>query len=408
MLDTIKKVDVEDGNDIYEPLGSVKNYSSKPIYDNKVEDFDFEFTQPVDAYTNDDVSLDGKYVDENGRSFDANYYYSSDGTYNVEYKDGFKDIKVKFQVDGTMMNLESDYRDSISNTSVKEITNYDVDGSTVKNTYNDDKLVKNEIISRDGTITTTSYSGDVVTREKTINPDGSCIENIYGKDESSGKTVITKDANGNEVKTQFDFSGQKTEEEFKNESGITTEVRSYSNGNLSRVVLNDEFGDMIEDRSYKEGKINEINLSDGRIFNYDENGKLKTLKVRDKFNVQYENGKIRRIIGDNNIDVRYNGDGSLYSVLFDDAEAHKSNISFNVEKGRNTIGQDTSGQKVSGIIKEIVFSKEADGTPSNLIVSTDGQIVSGSVKTDKIDVDVSGLENYLSSFDSYADGYKSV
>ena len=406
MVDTIRKVDVEDDNFIHETFSSAKNYSSKPIYDNKVEDFDFEFTQPVDAYTNDDVSLDGKYVDENGRSFDADYYYSSDGTYNVEYKDGFKDIKVKFQVDGTMMNLESDYRDSISNTNIKEITNYDVDGSTVKNTYNDDKLVKNEIISRDGTITTTSYSGDAVTREKIINPDGACIETIYGKGESSGKDVITKDTNGNEVRTKFD-NNQKIQEEFKNESGITTEIRNYNNGNLDSVILNDEFGDMIEQRIYKEDKIREVNLFDGRVFNYDENGNLKSLKVGDNFTIQYENGKIRKISGDNNIDVRYNDDGSLYSVLFDDAEARRSNISFSVEKNKYLNGS-TSSNIINGTIKEIVFSKDVDGTTSNLIVSTDDKILSVSSRTDEVNIDVSGLEKYLSSFESYADGYKSV
>ena len=64
---------------------------------NDVEILDF-----FDEDVHDDVILKGKYVDENGNSFPAEYYYDSYGSYNARYNDGNKDIYVKFNVDGSI------------------------------------------------------------------------------------------------------------------------------------------------------------------------------------------------------------------------------------------------------------------------------------------------------------------
>jgi len=60
-------------------------------------------------FSDDDLSLNGKYVDENGNSFSAEYYYDSDGTYNTKYRDGNKNVNVKFNVDGSMRSTEFVY-----------------------------------------------------------------------------------------------------------------------------------------------------------------------------------------------------------------------------------------------------------------------------------------------------------
>lgn len=412
MPNAIKNVELENiGN--YNAGTSARNFSSNSITHNGIEDFDFDLfgntskTTGVDL--NGGIKLEGKYVDGSGKSFDADYYYSTDGTYNVSYKDGDKDVQIKFHVDGSKMNSEVSYKDS-SKCEIKEITSYDASGGNRESIYNDGKLTSTKVTSRDGTVTTSKYSGNRVTSEKIVNPDGSWQETIYGKNENSGKDVITKEVNGNEIRAKYDFTGQKTQEEFKNSSGVTTEIRDYSGGMLSKVVLNNEFGEKTEERIYRDGNVRQINLPDGRTFDYGDDGKLSTLKVGDSLQLHYSDGRVIRVIGDNNLDIRYNEDGSLYSVLFDDAEAAKSNISFNVEKNKYSREevQKAAGYSLSGIVKEVVFSKDSDGTPSNLIVSTDGQMVSVSARTDEINIDVSGLENYISSFDKYAEGYTSI
>ena len=413
MSDTIKSVELENiGN--YGTRTNSLSYSSNSIVRDGIDDFDFDLidvsSETTSADLNSEIRLEGKYVDDSGKSFDADYYYSNDGTYNVSYKDGYKDIQIKFHVDGSKMNSEVRYEDFSSNCEVKEITSYEADGGVQESIYKDGNLISNKITGRDGTVTSLKYSGNRVTSEKVVNPDGSWQETIYGKNEHSGKDVITKEVNGNEIIAKYDFTGQKTQEEFKNSSGVTTEIREYSGGKISKVVLNNEFGEKTEERIYRDGNVRQINLSDGRTFDYGDDGKLLTLKVGDSLQLHYSDGRVVRVSGDNNIDIRYDEDGSLYSVLFDDAEAAKSNISFNVEKNKYSREevQKSARYSLSGIVKEVVFSKDSDGTPSNLIVSTDGQMVSVSARTDEINIDVSGLKNYVSSFDKYADGYTSI
>lgn len=413
MSDTIKSVELEDiGN--YGTRTNSLNYSSNSIVRDGIEDFDFDLidvsSETTSADLNSEIRLEGKYVDDSGKSFDADYYYSNDGTYNVSYKDGYKDIQIKFHVDGSKMNSEVRYEDFSSNCEVKEITSYEADGGVQESIYNDGNLISNKITGRDGTVTSLKYSGNRITSEKVVNPDGSLQEIIYEKNDNFGKEVITKDVSGNEVRSKYDFTGQKIQDEFINSSGITTEIREYNSGNLSKAVLNNEFGEKTEERIYMDGKVRQINLSDGRVFAYEENGNLESLKVGDSLQLHYFDGRLIRVSGDNNMDIKYDEDGSLYSVLFDDAEAAKSNISFNVEKNKYAREevQNSRGYSLSGTIKEVVFSKDSDGTASNLIVSTDGQMVSVSARSDEINIDVSGLKNYISSFDKYADGYTSI
>lgn len=65
------------------------------------ESSDVEILDLDDDY--DNLFLNGKYVDEVGNSFPAEYYYDSDGTYNAIYSDGNRNINVKFNVDGSKM-----------------------------------------------------------------------------------------------------------------------------------------------------------------------------------------------------------------------------------------------------------------------------------------------------------------
>ena len=156
----------------------IENITVPTPYNTEVSYMDFS----------NDVKLDGVYVDENGKSFDAVYFYSSNGLYNVKYKDGIRNINIQFQVDGTKLNSEISYLSSDNNMIVEKI-NYNLNGAIVKETYENDNLKSKEITDVDGTITTILYDGDKIISEKKIRPDGSTLEKIY---EYSKAGVIQK------------------------------------------------------------------------------------------------------------------------------------------------------------------------------------------------------------------------
>ncbi len=212
MPDTIKNVDIEDvGNN--NALKSMKNYTTSSITNDVIEDFNFDLFDGNSELTGVDINggirLDGRFVDDSGKSFDARYYYSADGAYNVSYKDGYKDVTIKLNVDGTMMNSEVNYKDSVSKTEVKEIINYNARGGMEKSVYKDGKLSSKEITDRDGTVTTMQYNDEVTGGKKSKPAD------------FSKETIIKYDSNNVKM------------EELNESKGIILEEINY---------LNDDFG----------------------------------------------------------------------------------------------------------------------------------------------------------------------
>lgn len=70
---------------------------------------DVEVLDLSDVEDYEDNFLSGKYIDDKGRSFPAEYYYDSDGVYNARYKDGVKNVNVRFNVDGSVMDSTVNY-----------------------------------------------------------------------------------------------------------------------------------------------------------------------------------------------------------------------------------------------------------------------------------------------------------
>lgn len=70
---------------------------------------DVEILDLSDGDDYGDNFLSGKYIDDKGRSFPAEYYYDSDGVYNARYNDGVKNVNVRFNVDGSVMDSTVNY-----------------------------------------------------------------------------------------------------------------------------------------------------------------------------------------------------------------------------------------------------------------------------------------------------------
>lgn len=112
---------------------SIKSFSDSSLTDNMTY-MDFKETNWDDSFLDGNITFEGKYVDDNGKTFDATYYYTSDGVQNVQYKDGIKEITIKLLADGTKISSETKYF-SPDGSIIKESISYNIDGTISKAIY---------------------------------------------------------------------------------------------------------------------------------------------------------------------------------------------------------------------------------------------------------------------------------
>ena len=222
-------------------------------------------------------------VDKKGNIKVTNYNEKGEVT---GYSEGTIDKKgnIKATTYDAKGNKTGSYTTTVDEQGNTTTVNYDLQG----NKTGTSKTVKNA----DGTTTTTNY--DANNKEilsKTVNEAGKVIDENVNKDgtiktnenqmdpEKAGKTKTETDANGNEIKTNYDENGKKLSEEVTDKDGNVTVTSFDQNGKKAAEVVTDKNGNLKSEIVYQEDgktKISEtVQTEDGKLktVNYDENGK---------------------------------------------------------------------------------------------------------------------------------------
>lgn len=321
MIHNIKKVILENKSQKYDSKPSsfkqeiIKNVSAGKKGINDALDTDILPSVEVEEIDVSGLNINGKYIDENGNSFDARYSYSGDGSYTVTYKDGIKDVKVYYDSDGNKIKSEVSYKGN-KNEIIKEITDYMSDGSVEKSIYRDDILTEKTTIKSDGTEICVKYENSEIKSEKVINPDGTWKETIYDRKDDPKFTRIKvreKDADGNITTTILDRDNNKLTEEVQNPDGVIIKTIDYSTSDDYVEKNYDENGNPIDERVYKDGQLTQISLPDGRVFDYNENGDLTTIRIdKEGIIIQFQDNKVKVIVeGESSISLLYDEDGGI-------------------------------------------------------------------------------------------------
>lgn len=334
------------------------------------------------------IELNGKYIDDAGKTFDAHYNYNTDGTYSIDYKDGIKEISIQFDNNGNKKESEVNYI-LPPNDNIKKVSIYTTNNHEETYTYKNDTLIKKEIKENNGTIKTINYENNIITNEITNYPDGKTIEKRYKNGVYALEIITSQDDNGNTITDTYDINNNHLTKIIKNINGIT------------------------ETRKYENNIISEITTTDGKTYIYSPDGlaKVKINNDEENLEINITNGNIY-ITGDRNISIKEYKYSNIdnyevpASIDMDYQTAYDFNITFeattNIHNNKSTIPI----ENINGTIKTINPAVAGDGIESYHIKTIDGQEKWISRYTDDFTINTDAVNNLLSTINNYYAGYE--